>query len=62
MGLCLLIFELSAKVLGVAGFLRDGFLACVVDSRFVISPPISVSLFGSTGLGAAELAAVLGFV
>ena len=58
----MLILELRAKVLGVAGFLRDGFLACVVDSEFVASPPISMSLFGSTGLGAAELAAVLGFV
>lgn len=59
-GLCLTLFR--AKVLGVAGFLRDGFLGCAVDSEFAPSPPISTSLLGSIGLGAAELAAVLGFV
>jgi hypothetical protein len=59
-GLCLTL--LRAKVLGVAGFLRDGFLGCVEVSGFAPSPPISTSLLGSIGLGAAELAAVLGFV
>lgn len=61
MGLCLTLF--MAKVLGVAGFLREGFFGWLADSGSATpSPPISTSPFASIGLGAAELAAVLGFV
>lgn len=47
----------------MAVFFRDDFLGCAAGSgRVIESPPISISPFGSIGLGAAELGAVLGLV
>ena len=61
-GLCRSL-EVVAILLGVATFLL-GFLSFeVADSgRVMLSPSISTSTLGSTGDGAFELGAVLGFV